>query len=273
MSPGAGRRGAVALAVIVVVIGGLALGARTLWHAAQTAVQPSGCDFGAYHVELSRSENAAQMVSVVLRRGLPERAAVLSLGAALQESKLDNIPSGQGDRDSVGILQQRPSQGWGTAQNLSDVRYATGKFLDALVKIDGWKTDSLAVVVQKVQVSADGSAYAKHEQQAQVMADALTGKAPAAVTCDFDKPTKVAAMATVVAQLKAELPVAAPAASGTTITVPGASWATAAWLVTHADRYGIAEVRCKGQRWQRSGGWKADGSASSAGVVATMATV
>ena len=117
------------------------------------------------------------MVSVVIRRGLPERAAVLIIAAGLQESKLRNIPAGQGDRDSVGVLQQRPSQGWGTAAQLADVQYATGRFLDALVKLPNWQTDSMAVAIQDVQVSADGRAYAKHEAQATSISNALLGKA------------------------------------------------------------------------------------------------
>ena len=132
------------------------------------------------------------MVGVVLRRKLPERAAVLTLAAALQESKLRNIPSGQGDRDSVGILQQRPSQGWGTAAQISDVHYATGKFLDAVVKLPNWQSDSLATVMQSVQFSADGTAYAQHEQEAQQIADVLTGTNPAGVSCSFGKPSQVA---------------------------------------------------------------------------------
>jgi hypothetical protein len=266
------RRGLVAIVVVFAVILGLAIGGRALWRAAQTAIQSDGCQFGTYSTSLSRSQNAATMVSVVIKRGLPERAAVLVLGAALQESKLDNIPPGEGDRDSVGVLQQRPSQGWGSATRLSDVHYATGRFLDALVKIPHWQEDSLAVVVQAVQISADGSAYARHEPQAQAMADALMGVKPAGVTCRFDKPTAVAAPSTVVAQLAKDLPVTTPTISGQTIIVPGASWATAAWLITHANVYGIDVVQHAGQSWQRSAAWKADPTASSSGVKATMAS-
>lgn len=272
MAAGAIRRGGVALGVVIVVLLGLAVGGRALWNAARSAVKTQGCDFGSYRVELTRSQNAATMVGVVTQRKLSERAAVLVLGAALQESKLDNIPSGSGDRDSVGVLQQRPSQGWGTAAQLSDIRYATGKFLDAMVKIPNWENDSLAQVVQAVQVSADGSAYAKHENQAQIMSDALTGKTAAGVSCDFDKPATVAAPATIVARLAAELPVNTPSVNGTAITVNGASWATAAWLVTHADAYGIDRVRCGGKSWQRSKGWKDDSGAPTGGVQAILSS-
>ncbi len=271
MAQGRARRGGVALLVVLVAIGGIALGGRALWRAAQTAIQSDGCDFGSARLTLTRSQNAAEMVSVVIKRNLPERAAVLLLGAALQESKLDNIPAGDGDRDSVGVLQQRPSQGWGPAASLADVRYASGRFLDVLVKVPKWQTDSLASVVQQVQVSADGSAYAQHEPEAQALADGLMGVTPAGVSCDFSKPTAVAPAATVAAALSTQLPVSAPAVSGRTITVPGASWPTAAWLIAHANTYGIDSVACKDKTWTRAHGWKAAAGTTS-GVVATMAT-
>jgi hypothetical protein len=263
----------VAFVVVLAAVAGLAIGARALWNAAQTAVQSDGCDFGNYTVELARSENAATMASVVLKRSLPERAAVLVIGAALQESKLDNIPAGEGDRDSVGVLQQRPSQGWGTAAALSDVHYATGKFLDALVKVPNWQTAPLADVIQQVQISADGSAYARHEAQAQAMSDALMGVTAAGVRCDFGKPSKVAAISVVATKLTGDLPISAPTASGRNLTVAGAGWATAAWLITHGDSLGVDQVAYAGQRWQRSKGWHADAAVGKSAVIATMAQV
>jgi hypothetical protein len=266
-----GRRGGAALLVVALVLGALAFGARTLWRAAQSVVKPTGCDFGSYSLEPDQAQVASMIVGVVLKRDLPERAAVLTLGAALQESKLRNIPAGQGDRDSVGILQQRPSQGWGTAGEIADVRYATGKFLDAVVRVPHWQDDSLATVVQTVQFSADGSAYARHEEQAQAIADALYGDVAAGVTCRIDKPAVSAKPAAVATALTRDLPVRGPAVSGKTVTVTGAGWATAAWFVCNADRLGIASVRHAGKRWSYTGGWKDDPGATSSAVVATMA--
>ncbi|HEV2887434.1 MAG TPA: hypothetical protein VGX49_11020 [Jatrophihabitans sp.] len=268
---GRGRRGGAALLVVVIVLGALAFGARTLWRAAQSVVKPAGCDFGSYSLELDQAQVASVIVGVVLKRELPERAAVLTIGAALQESKLRNIPPGQGDRDSVGILQQRPSQGWGTAEQIADIRYATGKFLDAVVRVPNWQDDSLASVVQTVQFSADGSAYARHEDQAQAIADALFGEATAGVSCRFDKPDRSAQPAAVAAALTRDLPVSSPAVSGRTVTASGAGWATAAWFICNADRLGIASVRHAGKRWSYSGGWKDDESATDSAVVATLA--
>lgn len=270
MASSRARRGGAAVVVVLGVVAAAALGGRALWNAAEKAVRPSGCDFGSYRLNLDRAQNAAGMVSVVISRRLPERAAVLVLGAALQESKLDNIPEGQGDRDSVGILQQRPSQGWGTATQLSDVRYATGRFLDAVVKVPNWQNDSLAVVIQTVQVSADGSAYAAHEPEAQQIADSLMGVQTAGVSCDFKKPTAVAAPTTVAARLSTELPVSKPSLSASAVSVPGAGWPTAAWFVTHGNQFGIDRVSYDGKYWQRGKGWRDDATISGDAVVATL---
>ena len=94
----------------------------------------------------------------------------------------------------------------------------------------------LADAIQAVQISADGSAYAQHEDEATVLADAFQGHKPAAVTCEFDKPTVVASTAKVAAELRAQLPVNQPTTTGRTISVPGAGWQTAAWFVANADR-------------------------------------
>lgn len=260
-----------ALLVVLVAAAGIAFGVRSLWHAAQTVVQSDGCDFGAFSLNTGQAQVASQVTGVVLRRKLPERAAVLTIGAALQESKLRNIPAGEGDRDSVGILQQRPSQGWGTAAQIADVRYATGKFLDAVVKVTDWQHDSLAAVVQTVQISADGAAYARHEPEATAIADALMGTTPAAVSCHFSKPVVVATSSQLINAVQLDLPVATPKAVGKTVTVGGAGWATAAWFVCNADRLGVESVGFNGKQWSRTKGWKAHSAAPATGVSATLA--
>lgn len=265
------RTGLAALFVVVLAVAAIAVGARVLWNAAQSAVHSDGCDFGDYSLDLGQAEIASTVVGVVLTRGLPERAAVLTIGAALQESKLRNLAPGDGDRDSVGILQQRPSQGWGTAAQISDVRYATGKFLDAVVKVPHWQTDSLASVVQAVQVSADGAAYAQHEAEAQQVSDALTGAKPMGVSCSFGKPTVVAQASTVAQAVTTNLPVDKPSISGRDITVTGAGWATASWFICNADSLGIDSVRFDGHVWSRNKGWKDDAKAAKTAVIATLA--
>jgi hypothetical protein len=267
MTPRA-RRGLIA-AVLLVVVVGVAFGVRALWHNAMTQLKADGCTVEGYDLDTSQAAVASTMVGVVTRRSLPERAAVLTLAAGLQESKLRNLALGDGDRDSVGVLQQRPSQGWGTEAQLGDVRFATGAFLDALLKVPNWQQLDLAEAVQDVQISADGSAYAQHEPEAKALSDALTGRLPAAITCTFDKPTTVAAAATVASQVSRDLPVNPPTTVDATIHVRGASWQTAAWFVANADRLGIDRVDYNGKEWTRSKDWHT-ASAPATAVVATL---
>src|SRR5881394_1019189 len=84
-------------------------------------------------LDLDQAANASTIAAVALRRKLPEQAAVIAYATALQESHLRNLESG--DRDSVGLFQQRPSQGWGSVEKLKDPLYATGRFFGALVKV------------------------------------------------------------------------------------------------------------------------------------------
>jgi hypothetical protein len=203
---------------------------------------------------------------------LPEHATVLVLAAALQESKLRNLAPGDGDRDSVGVLQQRPSQGWGggKAEALTDVGEATKEFLDALIKVPHWRTLPLADAIQAVQISADGSAYAQHEVEAQQLADAFQGVKPAGITCDYKAPTVVAPARKVAAQASYELGINTPEAVGRrTVRVPGARWQTVAWFIANGNRLGIERVAYDGKVWTRGDGW-ASGTATDKAVVATM---
>ncbi|MBV9593077.1 MAG: hypothetical protein JO147_04675 [Actinobacteria bacterium] len=267
--PVAARRALLVVLVVVALVVGVGLLVRMFIDSSGSTRTSAECNAGDYTTDTDQAAVASTMVGVVLQRGLPERAAVLVLAAGLQESKLRNLASGDGDRDSVGVLQQRPSQGWGTVEQLSDVHYATGKFLDALVKVPSWQTIPLADAVQAVQISADGSAYARHEPEAQALADALTGSRPAGLSCSFGTPTLVAGVDKVASQVSTDLPINAPTISASDVSVPGASWATAAWFVANADRLGIETVRFAAREWSRSHGWRTDTSSDQV-VVASM---
>ncbi|WP_280706865.1 hypothetical protein [Kitasatospora sp. GP30] len=171
----------VSLLVIGAVVAGL-----VLWSRSHNAASAEGCEVTPaggkpITMDLDQGENAATIAAVSISRGLPERALTIALATALQESKLRNLDGG--DRDSVGLFQQRPSQGWGTAQQIQDPVYATNKFLDALVKVQGYARMSLTDAAQAVQHSAYPGAYAKHESHATALAEALTGRAPGAFSC------------------------------------------------------------------------------------------
>lgn len=264
-----GRKYLVGAVVVVAVAVGGAFGV----HALVTAARGDSCTVGAYQLDPDQAAVASTMVGAVTKyhHPLPERATVLVLAAGLQESKLRNLAPGAGDRDSVGVLQQRPSQGWGggSAARLTDVGEATREFLDALVKVPSWQHMTLAHAVQAVQISADGSAYTQHEPEAQALADALSGNAPAAISCRFAAPTVVAPARTVANQVGDQLGLGTPSAAGRVVRVPGAHWQTAAWFVANADRLGIEVVGYDGRRWTRADGWRR-APASAAAVTATM---
>jgi hypothetical protein len=134
-------------------------------------------------VELSveQAENAALITAISVQRGMPARAATIALATAYQESKLYNIESG--DRDSLGLFQQRPSQGWGSPEQVLDPYYATNAFYDELAEIEGYETMEVTDAAQQVQRSGFPEAYADHEADARVLASALTGNSPHAFSC------------------------------------------------------------------------------------------
>jgi hypothetical protein len=132
-------------------------------------------------LDFEQAESAAIIAGTAVRRGLPARAATIALATAYQESDLRNLA--HGDRDSLGLFQQRPSQGWGTAKQVRDPYYATGKFYDALVKIKNYQKLEITVAADKVQRSAFPTAYADHEADARVLASALTGQSKSVFSC------------------------------------------------------------------------------------------
>lgn len=134
-----------------------------------------------YEFTPEQAVNAATIAAVGTGRGMPERAVTIALATALQESGLRNIE--HGDRDSLGLFQQRPSQGWGTPKQIMEPTYAAGVFYEHLAKVPGYTRLPLTVAAQRVQRSGFPQAYAKHEPDATLLAAALTGRAAATLTC------------------------------------------------------------------------------------------
>ncbi len=139
-------------------------------------------DGATYEFTPEQAVNAATISAVGTARDLPERAVTIALATALQESALRNID--YGDRDSLGLFQQRPSQGWGTPKQIMDPAYASEKFYEHLEKVPGYTRLPLTVAAQKVQRSGFPQAYAKHEPDATLLAAALTGRSGATLTCE-----------------------------------------------------------------------------------------
>ncbi|MFI7437011.1 hypothetical protein [Micromonospora haikouensis] len=119
-------------------------------------------------LDAEQTTNAKAIIAATKKAGLDERAAVISIGTALQESKLENLGhlGDRNDHDSLGLFQQRPSSGWGTPEQITDPEYATTAFLKGLKQVDGWQDMPLTDAAQTVQVSAYPDAYAQWEQQA-----------------------------------------------------------------------------------------------------------
>ncbi len=132
-------------------------------------------------LDVEQAENAALITAVAIDRGMPARAATIALATAYQESKLYNLESG--DRDSLGLFQQRPSQGWGSRAEILDPYYSANAFYDELAKLDGYEGMRVTVAAQRVQRSGFPEAYADHEADARVLASALTGNSPHAFSC------------------------------------------------------------------------------------------
>jgi cell wall-associated NlpC family hydrolase len=105
--------------------------------------------------------NAATIIGVARDMGAPPRAWLIALATAMQESTLRNI--NYGDRDSLGLFQQRPSQGWGSPAQVTDPVYSTRTFIEHLLAVPDWEDMPVTVAAQTVQRSAFPDAYAKWE--------------------------------------------------------------------------------------------------------------
>jgi hypothetical protein len=209
---------------------------------------------GKTSLEPEQMANAATIAAVGIRKGLPDHAVTIALATALQESKLRNLQGG--DRDSLGLFQQRPSQDWGTPEQIMDPRYAARKFYEALVKIKGWQEMNVAQAAQAVQRSADGSAYARWEDKARILATALTGEESAAVGCAITDPPSQrgsAAISALVEGVAADWGDGHTVTANNTIAVPvkdtRTGWQYAHWLVSYAGVQGIERVRYGDQVW------------------------
>ncbi|WP_114855833.1 hypothetical protein [Brachybacterium sp. YJGR34] len=222
-----------------------------------------------------RTANAALISATAVDRGMPPRAASIALATAYQESQLRNID--YGDRDSLGLFQQRPSQGWGSEEQIMDPIYSTNRFYDALVQIDDYATGDINDVAQAVQRSGHPEAYRDHETEGRLYASALTGQSGANLVCTLDAVGATRSPEEVRAELVRQFPRASEsgrlssaldAASSAAAEVPedaGATalvisvgeddalgWAVANWAVARAAEDGIVQVSYAGRAWDRA---------------------
>jgi hypothetical protein len=254
---------------VVAVVAGVTV---AVWRGTGPLPDPPGCTARVANrtVDLApeQAENASLIAALGVRRGLPARAVSIALATAYQESKIRNLA--HGDRDSIGIFQQRPSQGWGTVEQISDEYYAINKFYDALEKIDGYQTMRITVAAQKVQRSGYPEAYQRHADDARALASSLTGYSPGGTfTCIVDQPNghgTAAAAEALLTKAYGDLDVARTGSrQDFTVTVGAGQdgnrvgWSVAAYLLAHADRLKVAQVSFDGKTWRTGGnsskGW------------------
>jgi hypothetical protein len=253
------RRRWVSPVVILGVLGVVAGGGYVAWTKLQSELFQPSCSATAAGTTVSfspeQTANAALIAAVSDKRGLPARAATIAIATAIQESKLRNLTFG--DRDSLGLFQQRPSQGWGTREQILDPVFATNAFYDALVKVNGYENMEITKVAQLVQKSAYPEAYADHETEGRVLASTLRGHSPAGLGCQLKAVTRASDGAAVAADLQAQLGVTA-VQDGAQLTVNAASadlaWAAGQWGVARADAYGVDRVQVADRVWNRGTG-------------------
>jgi murein DD-endopeptidase MepM/ murein hydrolase activator NlpD len=145
--------------------------------AGATLVSAKTAKVPGYNAE--QTANATAIVQVGQQMKVPPRGWVIAIATALQESALTNLGDlgSRNDHDSLGLFQQRPSQGWGTPAQIMDPRYSSRKFFEHLLAVSGWEKLPLTVAAQRVQLSAYPDAYAKHEANASRIVNAITGGA------------------------------------------------------------------------------------------------
>ncbi|MBG6182175.1 hypothetical protein IWX65_000104 [Arthrobacter sp. CAN_A214] len=211
-----------------------------------------------YELRPSQARNAALIAGVAVARGLPARAASIAIAAAIQESGLENIDYGDdAGPDSRGLFQQRPSQGWGTEEQIMDPLYATNAFYDALVRVPGYESLPITEAAQTVQRSALPDAYADHEPEGRAFASALTGESAASLTCvlrDSQQPGTVEAVASQLANLFGERTGFIDGGSLIREVEGAQGWAEAHWAVANANALSLDSVSFSGSQWTRDQG-------------------
>jgi hypothetical protein len=287
----------VGVLIVVVLLGGAALWALSkIGHL--SIFQSTGCTAsspaGSMSLDLEQARDASTITAVGVSLNVPPSGIRVALATARQESKLHNI--GYGDRDSLGLFQQRPSQGWGTEAQIMDPVYSTTKFYQALLAVPNWQGMTLTQAAQAVQHSGAPDAYAQYEQFATIVESVFTGTAGPGLGCTLDGPTFAAQPKvggklltargqSVVDNVRTQFgsanvgKISGIAADGLAFdlgapaSVTGSAatardWAFANWATAQAETLGISQVSYGGKTWRASdggSGWQADSSAAASG--------
>ncbi|HZB32395.1 MAG TPA: hypothetical protein VE465_19715 [Streptosporangiaceae bacterium] len=250
---GSARTRVTVITLVAVLV--LGIGMFAAYRYVKPYLHGSGCRADTEVLDLEQAANAATIAIVAAGEKLPERALVIAYATAEQESHIRNLEFG--DLDSVGLFQQRPSQGWGAKERLMDPVYASRRFFAALAKVKDYRRRSVADAAQRVQRSADGSAYARHVTMAQTLAAAYIGRRAMAVRCWFTPGRRTQERrAAALRELRRTFGPGGPPIRGDFVAVgsPREGWMVAAWAVSHAQAYGLTEIRYAGRQWTADNG-------------------
>jgi hypothetical protein len=270
--------------LLLIAVVGLAAGVYVVVRAHVPGILgETGCTAGAggsaVALDTQQAQIAATIAGVAHQQRMPPRAVTVAYAAGMQESHLHNLS--YGDRDSVGVFQQRPSQGWGPASKLIDPVYASTRFFQALAQVRGYQRLPVYKAAQAVQHSADGYAYVQYQPIAARLTAAFTGASPRAVWCwppgSNARAGQLTAARRALVQTFGWLPAHSSATPGDAPSLlvrasHAIGWAVAAWLVTHAGQYSLRQVSYSGFRWRASSGgagWTPDKAAPAHAVLAS----
>lgn len=271
------KRTAIILVVTLVVVGALGFGAWKGYEWLVTRMIPNACYLQVEGAEEplrltnEQARNASIIVAESYNRGLSEQAAVIALATAWQESGLRNL--NYGDRDSLGLFQQRPSYDWGTKEQILDPWYSSGRFYEELVKFDDWESTDINDIAQKVQRSGHPEAYRKHETNARALAGAFRGSREGTFTCINRDATGTDHGA--LDKVASTVPGVSLQDNGSELVMTannaGAAWSVTQLALANTSELGVEKVVVGGNEWkQGEQAWKGVQPVSGDSVTVTM---
>lgn len=271
------KRTAIILVVTLVVVGALGFGAWKGYEWLVTRMIPNACYLQVEGAEEplrltnEQARNASVIVAESYNRGLSEQAAVIALATAWQESGLRNL--NYGDRDSLGLFQQRPSYDWGTKEQILDPWYSSGRFYEELVKFDDWESTDVNDIAQKVQRSGHPEAYRKHETNARALAGAFRGSREGTFTCINRDATGTDHGA--LDKVASTVPGVSLQDNGSELVMTannaGAAWSVTQLALANTSELGVEKVVVGGNEWkQGEQAWKGVQPVSGDSVTVSM---
>ena len=271
------KKTAIILVVALVVVGALGFGAWKGYEWLVTRMTPNACYLQVEGAEEplrltnEQARNASIIVAESYNRGLSEQAAVIALATAWQESGLRNL--NYGDRDSLGLFQQRPSYDWGTKEQIMDPWYSSGRFYEELVKFDDWESTDVNDIAQKVQRSGHPEAYRKHETNARALAGAFRGSREGTFTCINRDATGTDHGA--LDKVASTVPGVSLQDNGSELVMTannaGAAWSVTQLALANTSELGVEKVVVGGNEWkQGEQAWKGVQPVSGDSVTVTM---